>query len=76
MKLMLVAGTRPNFIKIASIVDAINVPNRSTNSLINALLLHTGQHYDEQMSQAFFKDLALCRPDICLGVGSLSIHTR
>jgi len=73
MKLMLVVGTRPNFMKIASIIDAIKMHNDSIeNSRFNIqhLLVHTGQHYDDSMSEAFFRDLDLPKPDIYLGVGS------
>jgi UDP-N-acetylglucosamine 2-epimerase (non-hydrolysing) len=72
MKIFLVAGARPNFMKIASIVDAIRVHNRSAHRSIDYLVVHTGQHYDEQMSDVFFKDLALPPPDIALKVGSSS----
>ena len=72
MKIMLIAGARPNFMKIASIIDAINTHNRSSVPLIDYLLVHTGQHYDERMSQVFFKDLGLPKPDIDLNVGSSS----
>jgi UDP-N-acetylglucosamine 2-epimerase (non-hydrolysing) len=73
MKLMLVAGARPNFMKIASIIDAINRYNNSIhNSKLNIQhsLVHTGQHYDDSMSEAFFRDLDLPKPDIYLGAGS------
>ena len=72
MKFLLVAGARPNFIKIASIIDAIKTHNKSTQQLIVPYLVHTGQHYDEQMSDAFFKDLNLPKPDVELDVGSSS----
>jgi UDP-N-acetylglucosamine 2-epimerase (non-hydrolysing) len=73
MKFMSVVGARPNFMKIASIIDAINRYNHSIHHLkskIQHLLVHTGQHYDDSMSEAFFRDLELPRPDIYLGVGS------
>jgi UDP-N-acetylglucosamine 2-epimerase (non-hydrolysing) len=72
MKIMLIAGARPNFMKIASIVDAIEAYNRVASSKIDCFLVHTGQHYDEQMSDSFFRDLNLPRPDVNLGVGSAS----
>ncbi len=72
MNILLVAGARPNFMKIASIVDAIDTHNRSTDRPIDRLLVHTGQHYDEQMSHAFFKDLGLPQPNVDLEVGSCS----
>jgi len=70
MKVILVAGARPNFMKIASIIDAIHAHNHSSERRIEPLLVHTGQHYDQQMSKAFFADLALPQPDVDLEVGS------
>ena len=70
---MSIVGARPNFMKIASIIDAINKHNDAIHNLkykIQHLLVHTGQHYDDSMSEAFFRDLELPRPDIYLGVGS------
>ena len=70
MKLLLVAGARPNFMKVASIIEAIKEHNQSNHPKIQHYLVHTGQHYDAQMSDAFFKDLGLPKPDVDLGVGS------
>ena len=70
---MNIVGARPNFMKMASIIDAINKYNGSAPDpkfKIQHLLVHTGQHYDDAMSEAFFRDLELPRPDIYLGVGS------
>ena len=65
MKLALIAGARPNFMKIAPITrELANHPG------IAPLLVHTGQHYDEKMSDLFFRQLGLPEPDINLGVGS------
>ena len=65
MKVINVVGARPNFMKIAPIVEAMKqAPS------IDQLLLHTGQHYDEGMSDVFFRDLGIPQPDIHLGVGS------
>ena len=50
---MFVNGARPNFMKIASIVDAINAYNNSALKPWSYLLVHTGQHYDDKMSDAF-----------------------
>ena len=72
MKILLVAGARPNFMKIASIIDALNLYNCSSTQPLQHLLVHTGQHYDASMSQAFFRDLGLPKPDIDLEVGSVS----
>lgn len=71
MKFILVAGARPNFMKVAPIIRAINKQNStSTSKFIEAILVHTGQHYDYEMSQIFFEDLELPQPNIHLGVGS------
>ena len=72
MKIMLVAGARPNFMKVASIVDAIRAFNQSGKSPIEYSLVHTGQHYDKEMSDSFFTDLQLPVPHVNLGVGSSS----
>jgi UDP-N-acetylglucosamine 2-epimerase (non-hydrolysing) len=70
--LMLIVGTRPNFMKAASIMAAIERRNETcaANSRIRQVLVHTGQHYDDKMSEVFFRDLGLPRPDHYLGVGS------
>jgi UDP-N-acetylglucosamine 2-epimerase (non-hydrolysing) len=70
MKLLLVAGARPNFMKIASIVDAIHAHNERTSPGVDYVLVHTGQHYDEKMSHSFFRDLGIPMPAVDLGVGS------
>ena len=70
MKLLLVAGARPNFMKIASIVVALDTHNLGAKKRIDYLLIHTGQHYDEKMSQTFFRELDLPRPAVDLEVGS------
>ena len=67
---LLVAGARPNFMKIAPIVHAFNQTNETNQ--IDYKVVHTGQHYDYEMSQAFFDELEINRPDYFLGVGSAS----
>src|SRR5687767_12388658 len=65
MKVLNIVGARPNFMKIAPIVDHMKkVP------AIQPLLVHTGQHYDAGMSDVFFRDLGIPTPDVHLGVGS------
>src|SRR5882724_10615664 len=66
LKVIIVAGARPNFMKVAPIVAAM----RRRQDEFQPLLVHTGQHYDEAMSEAFFRDLEMPRPDMYLGVGS------
>jgi UDP-N-acetylglucosamine 2-epimerase (non-hydrolysing) len=73
MKLMIVVGARPNFMKAAPILDSISRHNaslRNESGNIRPILVHTGQHYDAAMSDAFFSDLNLPQPDVFLGVGS------
>jgi UDP-N-acetylglucosamine 2-epimerase (non-hydrolysing) len=70
MKLINVVGARPNFMKIAPLMAAY-----ARRPTIQALLVHTGQHYDRRMSELFFRQLGLCEPDLNLGVGSGS-HAR
>jgi UDP-N-acetylglucosamine 2-epimerase (non-hydrolysing) len=71
MKILIVVGARPNFVKIAPIVRAIDRYNSIVaNKSMVYVIVHTGQHYDFEMSQVFFEDLDLPNPDIHLGVGS------
>lgn len=65
----LIAGARPNFMKIAPIIDALNLAERRGGSL-RFRLIHTGQHYDRSMSGSFFEELGIPDPDINLEVGS------
>lgn len=65
LKICNVVGARPNFMKIAPIIDEMR-----KHTEITASLVHTGQHYDEKMSKLFFQDLGLPKPDVYLGVGS------
>ena len=65
MRIMCVAGARPNFMKIAPIMNALK-----QEPGIEVMLVHTGQHYDEKMSQLFFDELNIDKPDINLNVGS------
>ena len=66
MKIDLIAGARPNFVKIASLIHAI----QQDNSSIEFRLIHTGQHYDKNLSESFFDQLQIPDPDKNLGVGS------
>ncbi len=69
MKFLLVAGARPNFMKVAPIWWA---SRRRKAPDVEVRLVHTGQHYDAEMSEEFFRDLGLPEPDVNLGVGSAS----
>ena len=66
LRIINVVGARPNFMKIAPVIDEM----RRRSSRIEPLLVHTGQHYDESMSDSFFEDLQIPRPDINLEIGS------
>ena len=72
MKWISIVGARPNFIKIAPFCRAIAAHNRNATaaSPIEHLLVHTGQHYDDRMSQAFFTELDIPQADLNLGIGS------
>ncbi len=71
MKILAVVGARPNFMKIAPIFRAFDdVIARDPEKNIRHALVHTGQHYDDNMSKVFFDDLDIPRPDINLDVGS------
>jgi UDP-N-acetylglucosamine 2-epimerase (non-hydrolysing) len=81
MKVITIVGARPNFMKAAPILAAIRRHNEATQResqlssirsvrTIEHVLVHTGQHYDQAMSDSFFSDLGLPVPDVHLGVGS------
>lgn len=87
MKIMIVVGARPNFMKVAPLISAIREENRRSTTgspakpaeepeALRPVLVHTGQHYDEAMSGSFFADLGLPKPDLHLGVGSGSHATQ
>ncbi|MCO8121965.1 UDP-N-acetylglucosamine 2-epimerase (non-hydrolyzing) [Stieleria sp. TO1_6] len=73
MKILSVVGARPNFMKIAPIMRAIQAASPETQQT----LVHTGQHFDEKMSDVFFRELELPKPDEHLGVsgGSHAVQT-
>jgi len=73
IKLMSIAGARPNFMKLASIAHAIEKYNElssPSSEAIDHVIVHTGQHYDKRMSEGFFDDLDIPRPNVNLDVGS------
>jgi len=65
MKVLIIVGARPNFIKITPLFKEFNRYNS-----IKLILVHTGQHYDFEMSQIFFKDFKIPKPNYNLGIGS------
>lgn len=70
MKIISVVGARPNFMKIAPFIKAIERYNLKGSEKIEHILVHTGQHYDDRMSRAFFEQLEIPDADINLGIGS------
>jgi len=68
-KILIIAGARPNFMKVAPLIKEFKKLRRS----FNVKLVHTGQHYDFEMSEIFFENLNIPEPDIYLGIGS---HTH
>lgn len=71
MKIISVVGARPNFMKIAPFIKAIDAYNAiHKESAVTHILVHTGQHYDLRMSEGFFRSLAIPDPDINLEIGS------
>lgn len=76
MHITLIAGARPNFMKIASLVHAIKAAENAGKD-IHYSLVHTGQHYDKNMSDTFFEELNIPMPDanLCCGEGSQAEQT-
>ena len=68
MHITLIAGARPNFMKIAPLIKAIQAAAQ-TGKDIHYRLVHTGQHYDKNMSDTFFEELGIPMPDVNLGCG-------
>jgi UDP-N-acetylglucosamine 2-epimerase (non-hydrolysing) len=66
IRLLAVAGARPNFMKIAPLMKVL----AERSDRFEPILVHTGQHYDQAMSESFFRDLGIPEPDVNLGVGS------
>lgn len=68
MKILGICGARPNFMKIAAVVRAME--SHPGSERFHPMVVHTGQHYDERLSRVMFEDLGLPRPVVNLGVGS------
>ena len=64
MRIICVAGARPNYMKVKPVMDALERRGAEV------ILVHTGQHYDAAMSDVFFTDLGIRKPDHFLGAGS------
>lgn len=66
MKILCVVGARPNFMKVAPVYEALRARGHEVR------MVHSGQHYDQKMSEVFFEELGMPRPDVNLEVGSAS----
>ncbi|PJB65686.1 MAG: UDP-N-acetylglucosamine 2-epimerase (non-hydrolyzing), partial [Armatimonadetes bacterium CG_4_9_14_3_um_filter_58_7] len=78
MKIVTIVGARPQFVKAAAVSRAVQTYNQSISgnqTTILELLVHTGQHYDRDMSDIFFEELGIPEPAYNLGIGSGS-HGR
>ena len=71
MRILTVVGARPNFVKVAPLLDEMG-----RHPEMESILVHTGQHYDHEMSMAFFEDLQIPAPHMNLGVGSGTTVTQ
>ena len=67
MKILTVLGARPQFIKASSVTRVLSKSND-----INEIIVHTGQHFDQNMSEIFFEELNIAKPDYNLGIGGSS----
>lgn len=75
MKIVTIVGARPQFIKAAAVSRAIsesNKPVTSNSSFVSEVIIHTGQHYDRNMSDVFFEEMGIPRPDYFLDINGLS----
>ncbi|MRR59422.1 MAG: UDP-N-acetylglucosamine 2-epimerase (non-hydrolyzing), partial [Deltaproteobacteria bacterium] len=75
MKVVTIVGARPQFIKAATVSRAIadhNAASSDPGSLIQEIIVHTGQHFDANMSDVFFDEMQIPRPDYRLDINSLS----
>lgn len=73
VRIVVVAGARPNFMKVKPLLKQIkeyNARQEPGSFMVDVLLVHTGQHYDKNMSEVFFQELGIRQPDINLEVGS------
>jgi UDP-GlcNAc3NAcA epimerase len=69
MKICTIVGARPQFIKAAVVSRAISVLNQSAPNSVSEFIIHTGQHFDSNMSDIFFRELELPTPNLNLGIG-------
>ena len=72
MKIITVIGARPQFVKAAVVSNAIDDHNKISKNIIEEIIVHTGQHFDENMSKIFFDQMKIRKPDYNLDIHSLS----
>lgn len=72
MKILTVVGARPQFVKAAAVSRAINRDNTSNAGQLSEVIVHTGQHYDKNLSSVFFEELEIPQPDYNLGISEVS----
>lgn len=70
MRIASIVGARPQFVKLAPVCRAVESHNRAGGVPLRHVIVHTGQHYDPELSDIFFDELEIPKPDINLGVGS------
>lgn len=72
MKIVTILGARPQFIKAATVSRVIELHNNESENKIEEIIVHTGQHFDKNMSDIFFNELSIPKPNYNLGINSLS----
>lgn len=70
MKIISIVGARPQFVKLAPLCVMLNEKRQTSNDKIDHLIIHSGQHFDEEMSKLFFEQLEIPKPDYNLGINS------
>jgi len=70
IRLVSIVGARPQFVKLAPLCRVVERHNRARRPRVDHVIVHTGQHYDPELSDVFFSELEIPRPDLNLGVGS------
>ncbi|WP_440054177.1 non-hydrolyzing UDP-N-acetylglucosamine 2-epimerase [Pseudoalteromonas sp. T1lg65] len=69
MKVVTVIGARPQFVKAATFSRAVREHNKHNENTVKEIIIHTGQHYDANMSDVFFQEMQIPKPDYSLGIG-------
>jgi UDP-GlcNAc3NAcA epimerase len=69
INIVTILGARPQFIKAATVSRTISGYNASAQTSVSEIIIHTGQHFDDNMSEVFFRELEIPKPDYNLGIG-------